>query len=157
MNEEKAFASETAVTAEMLIRRPVHEVYEAFVDPEITTKFWFTKSSGRLEKDKKVRWDWEMFGVGDDLIVKELEENKRILIEFASDHSTAEWLFVPRKENETCVKIINTGFKGTSEEIIQQAVDSKGGYTIVLCGLKAFLEYGIELNLVADQFPDAHV
>ena len=33
----------------MLIRKPVAEVFEAFVDPDITTKFWFTKSSGRLE------------------------------------------------------------------------------------------------------------
>lgn len=32
--------------AEMLIRKPVAEVFEAFVNPEITTKFWFTKSSG---------------------------------------------------------------------------------------------------------------
>jgi len=32
----------------MLIRRPVAEVFEAFVDPAITTRFWFTRSSGRL-------------------------------------------------------------------------------------------------------------
>ena len=25
------------------------EVFEAFVDPEITRRFWFTKSTGRLE------------------------------------------------------------------------------------------------------------
>jgi uncharacterized protein YndB with AHSA1/START domain len=35
--------------AEMLIRKPSAEVFEAFVNPEVTTKFWFTKSSGRLE------------------------------------------------------------------------------------------------------------
>jgi len=33
----------------MLIRRPVAEVFEAFIDPDITTQFWFTRSSGRLE------------------------------------------------------------------------------------------------------------
>jgi uncharacterized protein YndB with AHSA1/START domain len=32
--------------AEMLIRRPVAEVFEAFVDPAVTTRFWFTKSEG---------------------------------------------------------------------------------------------------------------
>jgi uncharacterized protein YndB with AHSA1/START domain len=41
--------------AEMLIRRPVSEVFEAFVDPAITSKFWFTRSSGRLELGKEVR------------------------------------------------------------------------------------------------------
>lgn len=35
----------------MLIRRPVMDVFEAFIDPDITTTFWFTKSSGRLETD----------------------------------------------------------------------------------------------------------
>jgi hypothetical protein len=36
----------------MLIRRPAADVFEAFVNPDITTKFWFTKSSGRLEAGK---------------------------------------------------------------------------------------------------------
>jgi len=31
---------------EMLIRKPVAEVFEAFVDPEITRRFWFTKIPG---------------------------------------------------------------------------------------------------------------
>ena len=40
--------------AEMLIRRPVAEVFEAFINPTITTKFWFTRSSGRLEPGSQV-------------------------------------------------------------------------------------------------------
>ncbi|SCW51537.1 hypothetical protein SAMN04487970_1011142 [Paenibacillus tianmuensis] len=52
-----------AAKAEMLIRRPVEEVFEAFVEPAVTMRFWFTKSSGRLETGKRVRWDWEMYGV----------------------------------------------------------------------------------------------
>jgi uncharacterized protein YndB with AHSA1/START domain len=47
--------------AEMLIRKPVAEVFEAFINPEITTKFWFTKSSGRLEAGKQITWTWEMY------------------------------------------------------------------------------------------------
>ena len=39
--------------AEMLIRKPVAEVFEAFVDPEITRRFSFTKSTGRLETGKR--------------------------------------------------------------------------------------------------------
>ena len=38
--------------AAMLIRKSVAEVFEAFVDPEITRRFWFTKSTGRLETGK---------------------------------------------------------------------------------------------------------
>jgi hypothetical protein len=32
-----------------------------------------------------------------------------------------------------------------------------GGYTMVLCGLKALLEHNVILNLVADKAPDHHV
>jgi uncharacterized protein YndB with AHSA1/START domain len=46
--------------AQMLLRRPVADVFEAFVDPAVTTKFWFTRSSGKLEAGKEVQWDWEM-------------------------------------------------------------------------------------------------
>ena len=31
---------------ELLIRKPVAEVFEAFIDPGIITKFWFDRSSG---------------------------------------------------------------------------------------------------------------
>ena len=67
MNPVTLQRAHQVVKAEMLIRRPVAEVFEAFVDPAVTTKFWFTKSSGRLEAGKRVRWDWEMYGVGDEL------------------------------------------------------------------------------------------
>lgn len=139
--------------SQMLIRRPVAECFEAFVNPEVTTKFWFTKSSGRLEEGKKVRWDWEMFGVGDSLTVTELKENKRILIEWESDATTVEWCFEDRNGSATLITISTWGFSGNSEELLLQAVDAKGGYTMVLAGLKAWLEHGVELGLVRDQFP----
>lgn len=41
----------------MLIRRPVANVFEAIINPDITSKFWFTKGSGRLELGKQVQWD----------------------------------------------------------------------------------------------------
>ncbi len=142
------------VKTQMLIRRPVAQVFEAFVDPQITTKFWITLSSGRLELGKKVHWDWEMFGVGDDLTVKEFEENKRILVEWDNDPTTVEWRFESREDGTTLVKISNWGFPDNCDEALPLAIDSKGGYAMVLAGLKAWLEHGIELNLVRDQFPE---
>lgn len=67
--------------AEMLIRKPVTEVFEAFINPEITTKIWFTKSTGRLEVGKPVEWTWEMYNMTIPVIVKAIETNKKILIE----------------------------------------------------------------------------
>lgn len=93
--------------AQMLIRKPVAQVVEALVDPAVTSRFWFSRGSGRLEAGKRVRWDWEMYGVSAEVEVKAVEENERI--------------------------------------------------RFLLAGLKAYLEHGIELDLVADHAPDALV
>ena len=141
--------------AEMLIRRPVAEVFEAFIDPAITTKFWFTKSSGRLEEGQQVQWDWEMYNVSSQVSVKVIEENKRILIEWSGygTPSPVEWTFSALSEDTTFVSITNSGFSGNGDELVNQAIGSTEGFTIVLAGLKALLEYNIRLNLVADRFP----
>jgi uncharacterized protein YndB with AHSA1/START domain len=144
--------------ATMLIRRPVAEVFEAFIDPAITSKFWFTKGSGRLDAGKRIRWDWEMFGVSAEVGVKAIEANKRILIEWSSsgdNKTTVEWLFTPRADNTTFVTITESGFNGDGDEVVQKAIGSQGGFTFLLSGLKAFLEHNIDLNLSADHAPDA--
>jgi uncharacterized protein YndB with AHSA1/START domain len=141
--------------AEMLIRRPVGEVFEAFINPDITTKFWFTKSSGRLDSGKKVRWEWEMYNASTEVDVKEIEPNKRILIEWSGpDHpTTVEWVFTPRPDNTTFVSITNSGFHGKQEEIEKEAIESTEAFTLVLIGLKALFEHKINLNLILDRFP----
>jgi uncharacterized protein YndB with AHSA1/START domain len=141
---------------EMLIRKPVSEVFEAFVNPAITSNFWFTKGSGRLEAGKQIRWDWEMYNHSVEVSVKAIEENKRILIEWGaySARSTVEWVFTPRPDNTTFVSISNSGFSGDGDEVVKQALDSTGGFSLVLAGAKAFLEHNINLNLIADRFPD---
>lgn len=139
----------------MLIRRPVAEVFEAFIDPAITTKFWFTKSSGRLEPGKYITWTWEMYDISIDVEVKEIEPNKRILLEWGNygEMTAGEWIFTPYGEGATYVKITNSGFKGDGDKVVRDALDSTGGFTWVLAGLKALLEHNIDLNAIADAFP----
>jgi uncharacterized protein YndB with AHSA1/START domain len=142
--------------AEMLIRKPVAEVFEAFINPAITSKFWFTKSSGRLEPDKQIQWDWEMYNASVQVHVKAVEQNRRILIEWTgySGLTTVEWIFTPLTDDTTFVSITEAGFSGNGDEVVKQALDSTGGFTWVLAGLKALLEHNIRLNLVADRFPE---
>jgi len=141
--------------AEMLIRKPVAEVFEAFVNPDITSQFWFTKGSGRLEPGRRVTWTWEMYGFSIDVDVKAIEPNQRILIAWPGDGgpTTVEWRFTPHGESATFVSITNFGFTGAGDEIVKQATGSTEGFTLVLAGLKALLEHGIQLNLVGDRFP----
>jgi uncharacterized protein YndB with AHSA1/START domain len=57
VNDPPIARSPIAVTG-MLVRKPVEQVFEAIVNPDITTKFWFSKGSGRLETGKAVTWEW---------------------------------------------------------------------------------------------------
>jgi uncharacterized protein YndB with AHSA1/START domain len=141
--------------AEMLIRKPVAKVFEAFVNPEITNRFWFTKSSGPLEAGKHITWTWEMYDISIQVDVKEVEVDKRILIEWGNYGSmtTVEWIFTPYENDTTYVTIKNSGFQGDGDKVVSDALDSKGGFTWVLAGLKALLEHNIELNAIADAFP----
>jgi len=81
----------------MLIRKPVAEVFEAFMNPDITTKFWFTKSSGKLETGKQVQWEWEMYNITIPVTAKDIESNQRIVITWPGYTSltSVEWIFTP--------------------------------------------------------------
>jgi hypothetical protein len=52
--------------------------------------------------------------------------------------------------------VTNSGFTGSGDEVVKQALDSTGGFALVMAGAKAFLEHGIALNLIADRYPDGH-
>jgi uncharacterized protein YndB with AHSA1/START domain len=147
---------EIVAKAEMLIWSPVANVFEAFVEPAITSKFWFSRGSGKLEAGKTVRWDWEMYGFSVDARVKALEPNKRILVEWSAYGmpTDIEWVFTARRDGTTFVSITNSGFGGSPQEIASNAVGSTEGFSFVLAGAKALLEHNVLLNLVPDRFPD---
>lgn len=145
---------ETApVTAEMLVRKPVKDVFNAFIDPEETKHFWFTKGSAKLEAGKTVTWEWEMYGISTAVFVKEIVARKQIVIEWGDPATTIEFNFQQTNDQATYVTIANFGFAATGKELIKAVNDNTGGFTTVLDGLKAYMEHGINLNLIADKFP----
>lgn len=144
------------VETQMLVRRPVQQVFQAFIDPVLTTNFWFTKSSGQLEIGKVITWEWEMYNISTKVFVREIIENKRIVIEWGEPLTTIEFLFEQQNNSATYVIIKNYGFNQTGQELIEIIKDNTGGFTTVLDGLKAFLEYDLKLNLINDKFPQHH-
>lgn len=141
------------VETQMLIRKPVAEVFQAFIDPKITTNFWFTKSSGLLEVGKTTTWEWEMYGVSTKVLTKEIIPNKFISTDWGNPVTTVDYEFTELTKETTYVVIKNYGFKETGNDLIQVIKDSTGGFTTVLDGLKAYLEHNIKLNLIGDKYP----
>ena len=142
-----------AAIAEMLIRRPPHEVFEAFVDPEITSKFWFTHGSGRLDKNKEVTWEWRMYGVSAPVKVRKIVKDEQIAVEWNDPPSTVAWTFTSLPDGATFVSIRNSGFSGEPDDQVDEAIASTEGFTLVLAGAKAWLEQGLTLGLIGDRHP----
>jgi uncharacterized protein YndB with AHSA1/START domain len=141
------------VEVQMLIRKPASQVFNAFIDPAITTNFWFTKSSGKLEVGKTVTWEWEMYGISGKVLVKEIIPNRKISTELGDPVTTVDYEFIALTDDTTYVIIKNYGFSQTGDDLIQAIKDNTGGFTTVLDGLKAYLEHNIKLNLIADKYP----
>ncbi|MCC2690119.1 MAG: polyketide cyclase [Rhizobiaceae bacterium] len=96
-----------------------------------------------------------MYGVATDVRVKAVEPDRRILVDWdlRDDPTEVEWTFHPRSDG-TFVEIVNRGF---GEGDVAKAIDSAGGFALVLAGAKIWLEHGIEPNFVLDRHPDARV
>lgn len=142
-----------AVDVTMGIRRPPSDVFSAFVDPSITTRFWIANSTGELEPDRKVRWVMPEAGAEADVIVKAFETDERIVFDWGDgdEFTTVEIRFDPWGDEGTRVHISETGLTGTGDEQAARAADSTGGFTMVLCSLKALLEHDISLEAVNDR------
>jgi uncharacterized protein YndB with AHSA1/START domain len=133
------------------IRRPPADVFKAFVDPSVTTRFWFTHSSGPLEPGAKVEWRWEMYGLTTPVVVREFEPDERLVFDW-DDDTTVEFRFTPWKKG-TFLVVTETGHKGSPEEIAETVAGSTGGFAFVLAACKALLEHDVELRVVLDHVP----
>ena len=108
-----------------------------------------------LEVGREVRWAWEMYSIDIPVTVIAVEPasaaGRRVAGAGRSDdrgmdlRGAARWT--------TFVRITNSGFAGDGDALVQQVTDSTQGFSLVLAGLKALLEHGVRLNLVADRYP----
>jgi uncharacterized protein YndB with AHSA1/START domain len=145
-----------SVKVGMLVRRPPGVVFQALVDPDITTRFWFTKSSGKVVAGATLRWGWEMYDVSANVAVKGVEENSRIVFDWGYDGetTTVEFRFIPFGDDCTYVQVTESGLSGDGNALVALAAGSTGGFTIALCALKALLEHDVVLTVVRDRFPN---
>lgn len=70
-----------------------------------------------------------------------------------SGPTTVTWKF-REVDGGTFLDVEETGWTGTGDELVGFVRDSTEGFTWTLAGMKAWLERGLELNFVADRFPE---
>ena len=68
--------------------------------------------------------------------------------------TTVEWTFAPHPQG-TMVEVTDSGFTGSQDEQVERALDSTGGFALVLSAAKIWLEHGIDPRIISDRFPAA--
>lgn len=153
-SDELHLTTPPTVTATMGIRAPADEVFDAFVDPAQTKRFWIAESTGPLSLDAAVTWDMNGEGACATVNVTRFEPACRLTFQWGDDdegYATVDFSFDPWHDDDTFVTVTESGFDGTGDDVAARAADSTGGFTMVLCSLKALVEHGIELQAVTDR------
>lgn len=147
-----------AAKASLLIRKPAADVYEAFTDPVFTTRFWFSRGTGKLEVGKPVTWFWDDYGVQAVVTAQTLTPNSLIKWTWPAQgdiNTTVTITLARRGEGAVFVTAEESGWEPGTAGLNEILVGQTEGWALVLAGLKAWIEYGVRLNLVADHNPEA--
>jgi uncharacterized protein YndB with AHSA1/START domain len=145
-----------SVKVGVLVRAEPERVFQAIVDPAITTNFWYTKSDGKMAPGRELCWTWEMYGVSSTVNVMEVVENRRVLFTWSGynpEHpSTVEFMLTPF-EGFAYLQVTERDFTGNGDELVRYVADSTGGFTFLISAIKAFLEHDVVLRVVLDAHP----
>jgi uncharacterized protein YndB with AHSA1/START domain len=134
------------------VSKPVHAVYEAVADPRQLSSYFTTGgASGRMETGATVMWDFHDFPGAFPVEVIEAVSDERIAFDWGEN--------VPGEKWRTRVTIRFSGVDGdrTKVEIEEGGWDDSEagrkasygncmGWSQMLCALKAWVEYGINLR-----------
>jgi uncharacterized protein YndB with AHSA1/START domain len=143
------------------IAKPVPEVFEAVADPAKLSRYFTTGGAkGRLETGATVTWDFHDFPGAFPVEVAEVEANRRIVLRWeanegapvdgeaitAAGYSTTVTIeFEPLDDTRTLVTIAEEGWRETPSGL-RASYGNCQGWSQMLCALKAYLEYGINLR-----------
>lgn len=144
------------------VAKPVAEVFEAVVDPKRLSGYFTTGGAkGRLEPGATVWWSFHDFAGEFPVEVIEVEQNKRIVLEWAAHEGDATdgdagaksagystrvtMEFAPLDNGRSLVTIAEEGWRETPKAL-RASYGNCHGWTQMLCSLKAYLEHGINLR-----------
>jgi uncharacterized protein YndB with AHSA1/START domain len=136
------------------VGRPVGQVFEAVADPkELSSYFTTGGASGRLEEGKTVMWDFADFPGAFPVEVGQVNKDQKIVLRWAANEGgepadyklTVTMSFTPTDDGRTLVEIEEKGWHD-SEAGLKSSYGNCMGWSQMLCALKAWVEYGINLR-----------
>ncbi|MFA7617184.1 MAG: SRPBCC domain-containing protein [Weeksellaceae bacterium] len=136
--------------ASLQIQKPVEEVFEAIVNPEIMSKYFISESSGRMETGKELFWEFGDFPGKFPVKVTEVRPNSSV--SFVWDDETIVRIILEEQTDKSTVVKITEGEKELNEKNLEWCLSNTFGWANFLDCMKACLEYGINLRKGAFDF-----
>ncbi|MCA0347986.1 MAG: SRPBCC domain-containing protein [Bacteroidetes bacterium] len=137
----------------MQIQKPIHEVFEAIVNPEKMANYFISESTGKMEEGKELIWKFPEFDFDCPVRVGKIENNKYISYYWMMEEKE---LFVEmtltEKENISTLVSITEKSMENNEKGLKWLSGNSFGWSNFLSCLKAYLEYGINLRKGAFDF-----
>ena len=134
---------------QLKILKPVHEVFEAVVDPTKLSGYFTKTASGRLAPGATVMWSFPEFPEEFPVKVKEVVPDERIVLEWEAQEggydTRIEMKFKPLDDGATMVQISESGWRDTPKGI-ESSYSNCGGWMHMMCCMKAYVEHGINLR-----------
>jgi uncharacterized protein YndB with AHSA1/START domain len=135
------------------VAKPVHEVFEAVVDPGTLSRYFTTGGAqGRLETGATVQWDFADFPGAFPVHVVEVVPDERVVLrwEGVDDggppyETTVTMTFAGLEDGRTLVTIAEHGWRDTDAGR-KGSYSNCEGWTQMLCAMKAWLEHGVDLR-----------
>jgi uncharacterized protein YndB with AHSA1/START domain len=133
------------VQTKFKIQKPTNEVFEAIVDPEKMSNYWFSSGSDRVEQGKTITWRYDEYNAEVGIKVLEVETNQKIVFSWGpeEDGTVVTISLTESDQSSTVIEITESGFKEDDPNLLERMVDQKGGWVYMLVGLKAYLENGV--------------
>lgn len=143
---------EMIIHAALQVQKPLHEVFEAIVDPARMANYFISDSSGRMEEGRELIWHFPEFP--DDVPVRVGRIEKDRYISYYWDVEGREHLneiqLEPYGSDSTVIRITERSISGTPD--LNWLKGNTEGWANFLACLKAWLEYGVHLRRGAFDF-----
>jgi uncharacterized protein YndB with AHSA1/START domain len=142
-------SSKLEIKAALKIQKPVHEVYEAIVDPAKMSNYFISKSTGRMEEGKTLTWQFPEFDMQFPVRIDKIEKDKYISYYWdgAMDGTeTKVEISLKAMEDASTFVTITEKSRDNDEAGLKWLRSNTEGWANFLACLKAYLEYGINLR-----------
>lgn len=141
------------IKAAIQIQKPVHDVFEAIVEPSKMSNYFISEGSARIEEGKNIEWKFPEFDERFSIRGGKIEKDKCISFYWGSDDGKELLveMTMTAKGRDTLVSVTEKSRELDDAGIRWLAQNTEGWANFLAC-LKAYLEYGINLRKGAFDF-----